>query len=120
MAKIPLNTDAIIQHFIGKQINAINEILEVAKKYAENISPVDTGDYINSHKTNTAEYLGDKVVGSLVCTSPYAAIIEYGVQGKTYNYHKGKQTIYRGVGNRTYQRTADATKTILKDKLKSW
>ena len=123
MAKIPFDTQSIIQSFVWRQIDAVNQTLEIAKTYAESISPTDTETFINNHEIIPAEFDWKRVVWMLVNKTPYAKILEFGVKGNTYNYHKGsrknkaRKVIYTWVGNRTYQRTLDATRFTFRKKL---
>lgn len=126
MAKIKFTAEAIMNALRQRQVNATNEVLEEAKKYAESISPTDTEEYIKSFVIKPARsWKRWQVVWELTNTSEYAMIIERWVQGKTYNYHRWprkwpRKVIYSWVWNRTIQRAKDATRNLFKSKLAKW
>lgn len=106
----------------------INKSLEDLKQYAMKESPIKTWEYNRNHKINKAEVDNSKVFGSMYNDTPYAEILEYGVLGRQYNYHRNLSVYYRWVGARVYTRTQDNNmwliqanlEKVLVSKLEQW
>ena len=97
---------------IQSRINA--ELLKI-QDYAEEISPTKSWEFQDNHDVVKAEIIWNHITGALVNDTPYALILEYGVKGRRYKYHKWPPTndstvFYTGVWNRTYTRVANKFK----------
>lgn len=119
---LKLDVTSIWTFYESVAVKAIDQTLQEALDYAKAISPTETNEFVNSHKTQQARRVWWQVIWELVNDAPHANILEDGVQGKTYNYHKWpprdqSTRIYSWVGNRTYQRTLDVMKPILERNL---
>jgi hypothetical protein len=84
-------------------INAVNEILEVAKKSIDDKTPEDTRELVGNNEIESArEEQGGVITGAVVNTTSYAIYVEFGAfkgsdetpyeqrDGRSYNYHKPK------------------------------
>lgn len=110
---VKLDAQAIIKAYLQDQIDGMNVILVEWLQYLKQISPVDSGDYINRHKVKKAVIVWNQVIWVLYNDAKHARILEDWVQWRVYNYHKWpprnpSTRIYSGIWNRTYTRTRDA------------
>jgi len=108
-------------HYAWIAKTAIDETLKLAKQYAEEMSPTDTWEFAASHKINPAQRKWDTIEWSLENNAKHARILETGVRGRIYKYHKwpprdDSTVFFVWVGNRTYQRSIDKVRPILSAK----
>lgn len=110
-----INWDNIEKAIIKNATQAINETLVKIQDEVNANTPIDTGDLAQNTKIRPAEIIGNNISGSVYNETEYGKYVEYGVQGKTYNYHKGKRIFFVGVGARMFTRAYDKMKpTIIK------
>jgi len=99
-------------YYEKKAMQSMTSLSKQMNEYAKQISPTDTGEYISNRKDEWAKKVWGKVEATISNATEYAWILETGVRGRAYNYHKwpprkSSTRIYSGVGNRTAQRTLD-------------
>lgn len=110
-----INWDNIEKAIIKNATQAINETLVKIQDEVNANTPIDTGDLAQNTKIRPAEIIGNNISGSVYNETEYGKYVEYGVQGKTYNYHKAKRIFFVGVGARMFTRAYDKMKpTIIK------
>lgn len=110
-----INWNAIENAIIKNATEAINQVLVKVQDEVNQNTPIDTGDLAQNTKIRPAEIVGGRISGSVYNETDYAKYVEYGVGGKTYNYHKAKRIFYVGVGARMFTRAYDKMKaTIIK------
>jgi len=86
----------------------IRKALIVLMAELKALTPEDTKEMLNAYRIKGISMEGDNVVGTISNDSWHAIIVEFGVSGLTYNYHKPKwNKFYSGVGNRTFARAID-------------
>lgn len=69
----------------GQLYRALERIAQDGKRYAESISPVDTGEYASSWQVSRSEVeINDRsrVAAKLENTAGYAAAVEWGYAGR--------------------------------------
>ena len=92
-----INWDNLEKSMMSSAKQAINEALVKIQDEVNLNTPIDTGDLVQNTKIRPAEKSGDKITGSVYNATEYGKFVEYGVQGKTYNYHKAKRIFFVGV-----------------------
>jgi len=90
----------------------VNESLDFMNDYAKKISPEDTWKFHKNHKIEKWVLNWNFAEWRIYNDTDYAAILEYWVKSKSYNYHKWRRwwprkIIHTWVWNRTYSRTLD-------------
>ena len=90
----------------GRIIKAIREGLNILLLELKKNTPEDTKEMLNSYKVVDVVKQWDVFVGVIGNKAWHALIVELGVSGRVYNYHKPKgTTFYRWVGNKTFERS---------------
>lgn len=85
---------------------AVDKLADLAKELIDAKTPEDRRILVGNNEKKPTVREGGVVVWSVENTTPYAPYVEYGVQGKSYNYHKPKWEIFhKGVGAGMYART---------------
>ena len=98
---------------------AIDESLVLVKDEVDVNTPIDEGELIAGTKIRPAKRDGDRISGSVYNEVEHGKYVEYGVMGRTYNYHKFKRVFYVGVGARMFTRAYDRMKPIVLQKIRS-
>ncbi len=110
MVKIDFNLKKIFANYDKALVRWINKATAFRKPFIEDISPVDTGDYITSHKIRPAKVEWDSVVGSNFNDSDNAFGVEnwFGSSEREVNWSKKDGTlIINWVGAKVMQRITD-------------
>ena len=89
-----INWKNINDEITQKAIVAVNSSLNDLKVEIDRNTPIDTAELIQNTVITPATIIGQRVSGTVSNDTPYAVYVEYGVQQKTYNYHKYKQIFY--------------------------
>jgi len=130
VSKLQKSLTGYISDMKNKSVVAINAITEERKKKMIAISPIDTGDYVSSHKINKAKILSDRVEGGNFNDSDNAFWVEFWFRKDPVNRHQAssssqpysqRKVIYNWVGASVYTRVAsdtNLTDTILQQKLR--
>lgn len=110
MTKVELEVWALIWATQKWVISWISKAIDILEKELKALTPEDTKEMLRSYvkqlKTTDSE-----VIGQVWNTSKHAIFVEYGVEGKQYNYHKPKWNVfYKWVWNRTFARAIDNKK----------
>ena len=88
MVKIDFNLKKIFANYDKALIKWIDKATAFRKPFIEEISPVDTGDYIDSHKIRPAKIDWDFVVGSNFNDSDHAFGVENWFRRAPVNWSK--------------------------------
>jgi hypothetical protein len=94
-----------IDSIIARKANALTDAGWELYTEAKNLVAVRTGKLQSDLVSVTKPVQGGvyKVeVGTI--NNPYAKFVEYGVQGRTYNYSRGGRVVYSGVGQKYLRR----------------
>jgi hypothetical protein len=81
-------------------------------------TPIDQGELISNTKIAKADIVWNQIKWSVYNDTSYANYVEYGVQWKTYNYHKQKRIYFVWVGARMFTRSYEKFKTLIAKNLK--
>lgn len=101
------NVNKITRSLEERLVDGINNATANRVQFIERISPVDTWDYIDSHKIKKAVRVWRFVVWSNFNDSEHAFWVEFGFRRSPVNWSKrDKITIYRWVWANVMQRTA--------------
>lgn len=74
-----------------QMLQVVNELAVKGETYAKAIAPRDSGEYVNSFRTD-ARVIGDRVQALIINTAPHAVVVE------VFNH---------GTGDRVMARTAE-------------
>lgn len=97
-----------LEKSINNQVEKwLNKALDFLKDYARKESPIDTWEYNSRHKIIRARDDWRTISWMLYNDTSYAEILEYGVGGKIYGYHRYWKLYMAWVGARVYTRTQD-------------
>ncbi len=108
MVKIDFNVKKIFANYDKALVRWIDKALEFRDPFIKEISPVDTGDYIQSHKIRRAKVEGDSVVGSNYNDSDNAFGVENWFRKSPVNWSKKDwEAIFNWVGAKVMQRITD-------------
>ena len=88
VSSIEVSLIKYITDFKQKAVKAINEVTEARVKKLQELSPVDTWDYIRSHTRAVAKIIWSKVTGSNTNTSKNAFWVEFWFRQSNVNRHK--------------------------------
>ena len=113
-----INWKNINDEITQKAIVAVNSSLNDLKVEIDRNTPIDTAELIQNTVITPATIIGQRVSGTVSNDTPYAVYVEYGVQQKTYNYHKYKQIFFVWVGARMFTRAYDKFAPIITQKIK--
>lgn len=113
-----VNFDAIERKVFESARVAINSELVKLKNEIDINTPIDEWDLINDTTIFEADIVWNQIIGSVFNNNDHATYVEYGVQGRTYNYHKQKRIFYVWVGARMFTRAYDKLKNSIVGSLK--
>lgn len=113
-----IDWDKLEREAVKTATRAVDESLALVKDEVDRNTPIDTGTLIANTRIRPAERVGDRISGSVYNETEYGKYVEYGVMGKTYNYHKLKRVFYVGVGARMFTRAYDRMKPIVVEKIR--
>jgi len=126
---IKLTLPNLIGALVDLASDGMKEWLQLRKEYAEKISPVDSGDYIRSHKIIDPTVKWSRVTGWNENDSEHAFWVEYWFRRTPVNWHKWPprsdgNKIYRGtwakVLTRTGVDTVDQVQNLIVKKINEW
>lgn len=105
---IKLDPTAIAGAVVDTVAHNMRGLVSDMEKYAKDISPTDTSEYINSFKTDVDVY-SDHVVWKIINDCEYASGVEFGFRRKPVDWHKWpprdeSTRFYHGVGANVQQR----------------
>lgn len=108
-----INWSTLEAKAIRNAMYAIDEALVKIKEEVDRNTPIDKGDLIANTKIRPAEDVNGRISGSVYNETEYGKYVEYGVGGKSFNYHKAKRIFYSGVGARMFTRAYNSTKATI-------
>ena len=126
---IKLTLPNLIWALTDLAVEGMKEWLEVRDKYAKEISPIDSGDYIRSHRIVDPKVTGTRIVWGNENDSEHAFGVEYGFRRTPVNWHKWPprtdgNKIYRGTGAKVMTRTGidtiDEVQNLIVKKINEW
>lgn len=84
----------------------VDKLTDLAKERIDEKTPEDTKILVGNSERKPTRRESWRAIWEVENSTPYASYVEYGVQGKEYNYHKPKDAVfYKGVGAGMYSRT---------------
>ena len=111
MAKIPFTAKAFINEFGKRLARWVNTAVEARVDFIQAISPIDSWDYIQSHRVEKAKLVWRDIVAANVNDSEHAFGVEFWFRKAPVNWSREDwTTIYTGVWANVMQRATEVLK----------